>query len=281
MSKKAAGLVVGCVLLFSPSATAIAPLPAFDHVVVIVFENKEATSVLGNRAAPTFNFYAGRYATLTRYFGVTHPSLPNYLALVSGSTQGITTNCTACAVDATSLADTLEKSGRTWKTYAEGLPAAGFLGPDRGRYAKKHNPFAYFRGVTEDPARRARIVPLSRLGPDVRAGALPSFSLVIPDLCHSMHDCSVPVGDRWLRAQAGKFLQLPNTVVFVVFDEGGSSVRGGGHTAAVAFGTAVRPGSRFAGVTSHYGLLRTIEQAWGLPLLGRSARVAPITGIWR
>jgi len=262
-------------------ATAAAPVPAFAHVVVIVFENKESTSVLGNRAAPTFNSYGRRYAKLTRYYGVTHPSLPNYLALVSGSTQGITTNCTDCIVDAKSLADTIEASGRTWKTYAEGLPGPGFLGAFNGRYAKKHNPFAYFRGIAEDPARRARLVPLSQLGPDVRAGALPSFSLVVPDLCHSMHDCSVSVGNAWLRSQIGKFVKLPKTVVFVVFDEGGTNIRGGGHTAALAIGRAVRPGSRFARVTGHYGILRTIEQAWGLPLLGRSALVAPITGIWR
>ncbi len=270
-----------CALLVGGAATAAAPLPAFDHVVVIVFENKEATSVLGNRAAPTFNSYARRYAKLTRYYGVTHPSLPNYLALVSGSTQGITTDCTGCVVDAQNLADTIEASGRTWKTYAEGLPAPGFLGAFSGRYLKKHNPFAYFRDIADDPARRARLVPLTRLAPDLRAGALPSFSLVVPDLCHSMHDCSVSVGDAWLRSHVATFLKLPKTVVFVVFDEGSSSVGGGGHTAALVMGTAVRPGSRFAGVTGHYGLLRTIEQAWGLPLLGHSAQVRPITGIWR
>ena len=278
--KPALCLTLLCVVL-AGRATAAAPLPAFDHVVVIVFENKESANVLGNRAAPTFNAYGRRYARLTRYYGVTHPSLPNYVALVSGSTQGITTNCTDCVVDATSLADTIEASGRTWKTYAEGLPAPGFLGPSKGRYAKKHNPFAYFRDIVDDPARRARLVPLTQLGPDVRAGALPSFSLVVPDLCHSMHDCSVSVGDAWLRSQIGKFVKLPNTVVFVVFDEGSTNIRGGGHTAALAVGRAVRTGSRFTAVTSHYGVLRTIEQAWGLPLLGRSAHVAPITGIWR
>jgi phosphatidylinositol-3-phosphatase len=278
--KPAICLLALCAVL-AGRATAAAPVPAFAHVVVIVFENKESTSVFGNRAAPTFNSYGRRYAKLTRYFGVTHPSLPNYLALVSGSTQGITTNCTDCVVDAKSLADTVEASGRTWKTYAEGLPAPGFLGPFNGRYAKKHNPFAYFRGIAEDPARRARLVPLSQLGPDVRAGTLPSFSLVVPDLCHSMHDCSVGVGDAWLRSQIGKFVKLPKTVVFVVFDEGKTSISGGGHTAALALGRAVRPGSRFTKVTGHYGILRTIEQAWGLPLLGRSAHVPPITGIWR
>ena len=278
--KPAACLLVLFAIL-AGRATAAAPVPSLDHVVVVVFENKESTRVLGNRAAPTFNAYGRRYARLTRYYGVTHPSLPNYLALVSGSTQGITTNCTDCVVEARSLADTIEASGRTWKTYAEGLPAPGFLGPFKGRYAKKHNPFAYFRGIAEDPARRARIVPLSQLGRDVRAGALPSFSLVVPDLCHSMHDCSVSVGDTWLRSQIGKFVKLPNTVVFVVFDEGSTNIRGGGHTVALAVGKAVRPGSRYTGVTGHYGVLRTIEQAWGLPLLGRSAHVAPITGIWR
>jgi hypothetical protein len=256
-------------------------LPAFQHVVLIVFENKESSSVLGNRAAPTFNAYARRYAKLTRYYGITHPSLPNYLALVSGSTQGITTDCTDCVVDATSLADTIEASGRTWKTYLEGLPAPGYLGAESGLYAKKHNPFAYFRDIADDPARRARLVPLSQLGVDVRAKALPSLSLVVPDLCHSMHDCSVSTGDAWLRSQVGRFLQLPKTVVFVLFDEGKSKIRGGGHTAALALGKTVRPGSSFAGVTSHYGILRTIEQAWGLPLLGHSAHAAPITRIWR
>jgi hypothetical protein len=278
--KPAICLMVLCALLVG-RATAAAPVPPFAHVVVIVFENKESTRVLGNRAAPTFKTYGRRYARLTRYYGVTHPSLPNYLALVSGSTQGITSNCTDCVIDATSLADTIEASGRTWKTYAEGLPAPGFLGVFNGRYAKKHNPFAYFRGIAEDPARRARLVPLSQLGPDVRTGALPSFSLVVPDLCHSMHDCSVSVGDAWLRSQIGRFVKLPNTVVFVVFDEGSTTIRGGGHTAALALGKAVRSGSRFTAVTSHYGILRTIEQAWGLPLLGHSAHVAPITGIWR
>ena len=279
--KAVACAAVICALLAGGAATASAPVPVFDHVVVIVFENKEATSIFGNRSAPTFNTYARRYAKLMRYYGVTHPSLPNYLALVSGSTQGITTDCTDCAVDAQSLADTIEASGRTWKTYAEGLPAPGFLGAFAGRYAKKHNPFAYFRNVATDPARRARLVPLTRLVPDLRAGSLPSFSLVVPDLCHSMHDCPVSVGDAWLRSHVVMFLKLPKTVVFVVFDEGSSSVGGGGHTAALALGTAVRRGSRFTGVTGHYGLLRTIEQAWGLPRLGQSARVGPVTGIWR
>src|SRR5204862_3747567 len=119
------------------------------------------------------------------------------------------------------------------------------------------------------------------LAADVTAGALPAYSLVVPDLCNSMHDCSVRVGDGWLRRTVGPLLHLPDTVVFVVFDEGTTKANGGGHVPALALGTAVRPHSRFLGVTNHYGLLRTIEQVWGLPRLGRSADAKPITGIWR
>jgi hypothetical protein len=278
--KRTVRFVALLALMACPGATAT-PLPDFEHVVVIVFENKESTSVLGNPAAPTFNAYARRYVNLTRYYSVTHPSLPNYLALVSGSTHGIKSNCTTCVAAGKSLADTIETSGRTWKTYAEGLPRPGFLGAFSRRYTKKHNPFAYFPDVANNPSRRSRIVPLTELAPDLRAGTLPSFSLLVPDLCHSMHDCSVRAGDTWLRRYAPPLLSLPNSVVFVVFDEGSSSVRGGGHTVALALGTAVRLQSRFTRFISHYGLLRTIEQAWDLPLLGRSAGAIRITGIWR
>jgi phosphatidylinositol-3-phosphatase len=262
-------------------AQARSAAPSFDHAVVIVFENKEANEVIGATDAPTFNAMGKRYAVATRYYGVTHPSLPNYLALVSGSTQAISTDCTSCVVSARNLADTLAAAGKTWKLYAEGLPHPGFTGAFSGRYAKKHVPFLYFRDVVGDRARLTRVVPLTALRSDLRTGRLPDFAFVVPNLCNSMHDCSVATGDAWLRAHLPPLLALPNTAVFVVFDEGASDARGGGHVAALVLGTAVRGGSRFTGVTSHYGLLRTIEQAWGLPLLGRSARATPITGIWR
>ncbi|TMK71761.1 MAG: acid phosphatase [Actinobacteria bacterium] len=274
-------LVVLVAVVAIGGAQARVAVPSLDHAIVIVFENKEANQVIGSRNAPTFNAMAKRYAALTRYYGVSHPSLPNYLALVSGSTQRITTDCTDCVVSARNLADTLEAAGKTWKLYAEGLPAAAFTGAISGRYAKKHAPFLYFRDVVDSRARLARIVPLTTLRSDVRSGRLPDFSFVVPNMCSSMHDCSVRTGDAWLRTVLPPLLALPNTAVFVVFDEGTSNVRGGGHVAALVLGTAVRNGSRFTAVTSHYGLLRTVEQAWGLPFLGRSARATVITGIWR
>jgi hypothetical protein len=261
-------------------------IPHFSHVVIVVFENKEFGEVIGSSQAPTFRRLAKRGAFLTNYCGVAHPSLPNYLALVSGSTHGIDTDCTACAVAGRNLADTLERAGLTWKTYAEGLPRRGFTGAQAGRYAKKHNPFLYFRDVFSSRRRLARIVPLRALKHDLAARSLPSFSLVIPDLCHDMHDCSVATGDRWLASFLPPLVanpQLRHGVVFIVFDEGAESdlSGGGGHTVAVVVGRTVKPGSRSVASLDHYNLLRTVEAGLRLPRLGRSRTARPIRGIWR
>jgi phosphatidylinositol-3-phosphatase len=261
-----------------------AVVPKVDKVVLVVFENKEFPQVVGTGAAPTFDAFAKRYALLTDYRGVAHPSLPNYLALVSGSTQGVTSDCTTCVVAARNLADTLERAGRTWKTYAEGLPAPGFTGPSAGRYAKKHDPLLYFEDVAGRPDRLRRIVPLTAFRRDLEAHALPDFSLVVPDLCHDMHDCPVSTGDAWLGAFLGPLLrsgELGHGVVYVVFDEGTGDAGGGGRVPALVVGPLVRPGARARGPLDHYSLLRTIEDAWRLPRLARSAAARPITGIWR
>jgi hypothetical protein len=259
-------------------------VPDFTHVVLVVFENHEASSIAGSPDAPTFNRLARRYATLTDYTAVAHPSLPNYLALVSGSTHGISSDCTDCVVRARSLADTLAAAGKTWKTYAEDLPYRGFTGASAGRYAKKHDPFLYFRDVVASRARRDRVVPFPQLGRDLARHRLPDFSLVIPNLCDDMHDCSVATGDAWLKAHVVPLLhsrELRGGVVFVVFDEGTSDTGGGGLVEALALGPTVRRGARFTKATNHYGLLRTIEDAWGLPRLGLSRTATPIGGIWR
>ena len=258
-------------------------VPRFEHVIVIVLENKDRTAVIGNPAAPFFNHMVSRYATLPRYGGVAHPSLPNYLALVSGSTHGIHTDCTTCVVSGRNLADTLEHAHLSWRGYAEDLPWAGFTGVSYGRYGKKHMPFLYFRDVLRSRARLKRIVPLSLFSRDFVAGTLPSFSLVVPNLCHDMHDCPVSVGDRWLRSFVRPLLTDPalsQSVIFVVFDEP-MNREPSSAVPALALGPLVKRGSRYAPKTSHYGLLRTIEDAWGLPRLGKSARIRPITGIWR
>lgn len=259
-------------------------VPAFTHVVVVVFENEEATSIVGNPDAPTFNALAHRYATLTNYTAVAHPSLPNYLALVSGSTQGITSDCNHCIVDASSLVNTLFGARKTWKTYAEDLPYPGFTGSSAANYVKRHDPFFYFHDVLNSPGRRKRIVPFTQLSRDVARRRLPNYSLIVPNLCSDMHNCSVATGDAWLKANIVPLLHsraLRGGVVFVVFDEGTSDVGGGGRIEALALGPTVRRGSTFRRATNHYGLLRTIEDAWKLRRLGLSRTATPIGGIWK
>jgi phosphatidylinositol-3-phosphatase len=259
-------------------------VPHFTHLVLVVFENHERPSIAGSSDAPTFNRLAHRYATLTDYDAIAHPSLPNYLALVSGSTQGISSDCTDCIVRARNLADTLEAAGMTWKTYAEDLPYRGFTGGFAGRYAKKHDPFLYFRDIVGSRARRNRVVPFTQLARDLTRHRLPDFSLLIPNLCNDMHDCPVATGDAWLKAHIVPLLrarELRGGVVFVVFDEGTSRTGGGGHIEALALGPIVRRGARFTKATNHYGLLRTVEDGWKLPRLGLSRTGTPIGGIWK
>jgi acid phosphatase len=262
------------------------PVPHFDHVILVVFENEECVDIMGSSDAPTFRRLARTYAVFTSYYGVTHPSLPNYLALVSGSTHGITRDCDDCLVGGRNLADTLAAKAVSWKTYAEGLPAAGSTVDDEGRYVKRHDPLLYFHDVLSNGRRLARIVPYTQFRHDLRTDHLPGFALVVPNLCHDMHDCGADDGDQWLKSFLRPVLrssELNHGVVFIVFDEGdkGDTVGGGGHTVALAVGPTVRPRSRVGLRLNHYNLLRTIEDGLGLPRLGNSRSARPITGIWR
>ena len=274
--------------LIGVGGTVTPAVPSLPHVVVIVLENHSYGQIVGSPAAPQFNRLAARGALLTRYDALAHPSLPNYLALVSGSTQGITDDCTACSVDAPSIAGSLEARGKTWKAYAEGIPRPGFAGAEweAGGYAKRHVPFLYFRGIAAKAARRDRVVGFDALRRDLAENTLPDFALVVPDLCHDLHDCAVAKGDRWLGRFVPPLLSsraLGGGIVVVVFDEGSGldHAGGGGHVAAMILGKPIRPGARSSARTGHYGLLRTIEDALGLPYLGWSAKNNPIVGIWR
>jgi hypothetical protein len=240
------------------------PVPRLAHVVVVVFENKERGTVLDSGDALHFAAYANAFVDLSRYYAVTHPSLPNYLALVSGSTHGIHDDCTSCGGWKTSIGTLLSNAGRRWGGYAEGYPSSK-------DFAKKHMPFLYFRGQS------AHVHPLTALDPE----RLPAYALVAPDLCNDAHDCSLSTADAFLARFLPPLLRQPSTAVFVVFDEGESDEGGGGHVAAFVAGTAVRPHVSSSQYATHYTVLRTIEDALGLPHLGASASVAPLTGIWR
>lgn len=239
------------------------------HIVVIVMENKKYSSIVGSRHAPYMNALARRYAHAKHYFANTHPSLPNYLDLIAGDDFRIRDDGEAYRLRARTIVDQLEANGLTWHAYMEGVRpdrTAPCLFPSTGhRYRKKHNPFAYFVNITHDSARCKRVVPYGRFRRRLATG-LPNFSWITPDMCHSMHDCSIETGDAWLRRTVPRILRglSGRDLLFVVFDEGLTPHRGGGHVACIVAGPGARRGAVSAVRYSHFSLLKTIEQRFGL-----------------
>jgi hypothetical protein len=241
---------------------------------VIVMENTEYGDVIGNSDAPFINSLARRYAIADDYYAIRHPSLPNYLALTGGSTFGITSDCSDCSVNETSLIDQLEKAGISWKAYMESMPSPCFREAEEGTYAKRHNPFMYYRSISDNPDRCSRIVPESALERDISGGSLPDFSWITPNLCHDVHDCPLRDGDRYLSTLVPRLLRALGSggVLFLTWDEGDSDdgcceQAEGGHIATIVAGDGARAGTRSSVPYDHYSLLRTIEDEWGLPRL--------------
>jgi phosphatidylinositol-3-phosphatase len=262
-----------------PAPARALPASPSSHVVVLVMENKERGDVVGAPASRYVNALARRYAIATSSYAITHPSLPNYLALTSGSTQGITSDCTDCHAGGRNIVDQLEAKHLSWKAYMEGLPSPCSNVAGAGRYAKKHDPFMYYDDVARDPRRCRRVVGFGDLAGDLRRGTLPAFAFVSPDLCHDTHDCDVATGDRFLAGLVPRLLRElgPRGFLVLTWDEGSSGAgcctdAHGGRIATVVAGPGVRRGARSTRPVDHYGVLHTIERALGLPPLGDATR---------
>lgn len=273
----------------------ISSVPNFQHIVLIIFENKGFETVIGNPLLPKFNELAQEYTLLTEYYAVRHPSLPNYLALIGGDTFSISTDCIDCFIDAPSLPELIEESGRTWKTYQEDMPEACFVG-DQGQYAQRHNPFIYFDGVRLNQDRcKQSVVPLTELNKDIDAGSLPNFLFITPNLCNDSHDCPLDVADAWLTDMMAMLTPaLDKTgepyLVVVLFDETQRPngllkllESGGGRVPVILYSPLVKNGFEDSTRYNHYSLLKTISTAWGLDYLGHAADPGnnPVTAPWK
>ncbi len=249
-------------------------VPVPDHVMVVVFENEDAENIVGAPQAPYLTSLAAAGATFSDAHGVTHPSQPNYLALFSGSTQGVEDDSCPLTFRGSNLAAQLQTAGRTFVGYSEDLPEAGYTGCRSRRYARKHNPWVDFPDLPE-----AVNQPYSALPADF--ADLPTVSFVVPNLCNDMHDCGVAAGDRWARAHLADYAtwaQQHDSLLVVTFDEDNGSSKN--HIATVLVGSMVRPGTSGQRI-DHYSLLRTLKDMYGLPPLAAAADAAPLTGIWR
>jgi acid phosphatase len=262
-----------------------AAIPSFDHIVVIMLENHSDFEIIGNPDAPYLNALTVLYPSATDFHGVTHPSLPNYMAVTGGDTV-FSDDCQIgsgeCTTSAASIADGVEAAHRTWKAYMEDMPSPCYTGdnyPESGTepaYVEKHNPFIHYEGIRNDPDRCNQIAPYNQLAGDL--AALPDFVWITPNMCHDMHDgcdptrSEVKVGDDWLSQEVPPILASPSCVapqrclIVITFDEGDSGEQppGDNHVLTIFLkGGARTPDS--AALYDLYSLLRTIEDAWGIP----------------
>ncbi len=256
------------------AATSTPTASTFRHIYVIVMENKGYENIVGNADAPYINSLIATYGLATNYSGVAHPSEPNYLALFSGSTQGIADDANHDFAGQ-NLADQLEAAGKTWKVFAQNVPPDCFTGAaasggddGAGTYARKHEPAISFTDISTAPARCANITDFSHFDP-----AAADFEFIAPNMCNDMHDCSVATGDAFLSKFVPTILNSPawqaGGVLFIVWDEGEGAFASN-HVPALVISPAVPKGFQSDVAHDHYSLLRTIEDAWGLGCLNKT-----------
>jgi hypothetical protein len=261
----------------TPASTA-AGLPNFSHVYVIIFENKEYSSVVGSSSAPYTNALIAKYGLSTNFYAERHPSEPNYIALTSGGTQGLADDG-VYNLGVNNLFDQIASSGRTWHAYQQGYPGNCFTGASSpavvdgdgksGTYVRKHNPAISYTSISGNAAACANISSFASFDP-----AAANFEFITPNMINDMHDGTVADGDNFLRAFLPRITgsaAFDNSLVLVTFDEGTTNVNGGGHIVTIAITPNMTPGFKAGDAYTHYSMLRTIEQAWGLPTLGNAS----------
>ena len=246
------------------------------HVMVIVEENRNRGEVIGASSMPYFNSLASAYGNTTSWDGVSHPSLPNYLALISGSTQGVGDDgCSHSFPGVPTIGSELSLAGIPWKAYLEGLPQPGSEVCSSGEYAKKHNPFAYFPQTNG-----ANVVPAGQFAKDLSAGRLPAFVFYVPNLINDGHSAGNEVVDNYLQGLIPGVLASPwyaeNGTVIITWDEDA----GEGKIATVALHGA-GSGKVLTAAGNHYGTLATIEDLYGVPRLGKAVGATTLAPLLR
>jgi phosphatidylinositol-3-phosphatase len=258
----------------SRAESVVPPRP--NKVVVVFLEDRSFKSVIGNPKAPYINELAQRGANFTQAFGITHPSLPNYIAFFSGSTHRVKNN--KCGngprfANEPNLGGALFANGFSFIGYAESLPHVGYSGCAVGKYARKHNPWVRFNAIPPESNR-----PFTDFPTDYNL--LPTLSIVVPNEINNGHDGPLPVADAWLRTNIEPYVQWAmqnNSLLILTWDEGAGS---GNRIPTIFAGAMVQPGE-YSEKINHYRVLRTLLDMYGLAPFAKAAEVEPILSVWR
>ncbi len=262
---------------YATVSTPPASVPDFNHIVIIIMENKPLSSLQNNPSASYINQLAKQYAYAANYTAVTNPSLPNYIALIGGSTFGINSDCTNCFLNQPNLIDRLQTADISWKAYMESMPSACYLG-STNLYAQKHDPFIYFDDIRNNSARCKNIVPYSNLTKDLASASPPRFIWITPNLCNDMHNCSIQTGDTWLSHNVplilkSKIFTTKNSLLVITWDEGNIYDN---KIATIFAGPQVKHNFVSYKAYSHYSLLHTVESSWHLHPLTSNDSTSPV-----
>jgi len=283
-------------------------LKNFQHVFIIMMENTGYTSLIGNPNAPWINFAAQTYGLATSYFGVSHPSQPNYIAATSGSTNGVA-NDNDTTINVTNIVDQIEASGRTWKAYMQSLSLCNgnLLASSCGNqlYERKHDPFVSYKDVQNNPARMANIVDFSQFSTDLANNKVPDYSWISPDQCTDMHGRGGPstdpcnfgnvqgliaTGDAFLSSTVNEIMNSSawngNSIIFITWDESGfpfvdtsgccDANPGGGHVVMLTISHSDHSARTSSVAYNHYSMLSTIEGGWQLGCLAFTCDTANV-----
>jgi acid phosphatase len=268
-----------------------AVMPQVQHVAVVVLENTNYSDVVGSANMPYLNGLLTQGALAAQYFANAHPSIPDYFIMTTG--QPITKDDTFTGVVTTdNVVRELNASSKSWKMYAESIPAQGYLGGDQFPYLRDHNPFSFFSDVQQSAAQAANITPFTQLAADLSSGSLPNYSFILPNAIDDAHSCAdgqtdcpqgqrLQTADQWLKANIAPLLAnaafQQSGLLIITFDESADDfTNGGGRVATILLGTHVRPG--YVGNTTSYdhrSLLSLTMKALGVPNTPNGADAAP------
>lgn len=284
-------VICGSLLVSSINTASGAP-PTWDHIVIVIEENKSFDQVLGNPAAAPFlnNTLKAGGASLANMHAITHPSQPNYLQLFSGSNQGVANNDDTSPItpfNTSNLGSELIAAGRTFTGYSESLPSVGYTGfeADGGLYARRHNPWVQWQS-SDAPANNhlapALNQPFSAF-PTTPSGfaSLPAVSIIVPNNAHNMHDGTILEGDAWLQSNLGQYAAWSSnsankSLLIVTFDEDNSASRN--LIPTLLYGANVKPGATVEGTWTLHNLLHTVEDANATAHAGAAGDVRSIVG---